>query len=341
MSNEAKVGIFIVATVVVFIALSFTIGELDLTRKKTYPVSMVFSTVEGLGRGSQVVLAGVQVGSVDTISLNPDYSAQVTASIQEDLQIPVDSLASVTTRGVLGDKVIVLQPGASGDMIEPGGTLSRTSVPPSVDDLLVQLGELAGNLTDLSYALNATLGDEETLRAIITNIRRFTEDSSELLAHNREDISAVISGLRTITDSLAEASDGFTTTGRELGEIARTINAGEGTIGRLVRDDQLYVSLVEFMGTLQGFVDGMEQDGTLSMLMSDPALYANLVAISENVRTITGTMADGEGTLGRLLTDQELYENLREALRNANLAAQSIEEQTPVSVMGTILGLIW
>jgi phospholipid/cholesterol/gamma-HCH transport system substrate-binding protein len=52
-------------------------------------------------------------------------------------------------------------------------------------------------------------------------------------------------------------------------------------------------------------------------------------------------MADGEGTLGRLLTDQELYENLREALRNANLAAQSIEEQTPVSVMGTILGLIW
>ncbi|MFY9397723.1 MAG: MlaD family protein [Desulfomonilia bacterium] len=340
MSNEAKVGIFIVAVVAVFLALSYFIGELDLTRKKTYPVSMVFTTVEGLSKGSQIVLAGVQVGSVDAISLNPDYSALVAASIYENIRIPADSLASVATRGVLGDKVIVIQPGASEDMVEPGGKISRTNVPPSLDDLLLQLGELANNLTDLSYALNTTLGDEETLQAIMNNIRRFTEDSSELVAQNREDINAVISGLRRITDTLVEASEGFTTTGRELGEIARTINAGEGTIGRLVHDDELYVSLVEFMGTVQGLVDGMSQDGTLPMLMKDPALYANLVAISENVRTITGTMAEGEGTLGRLLTDQELYENLREALRNANLAAQGIEEQTPVSVFGTIMGLM-
>lgn len=341
MSNEAKVGIFIVAIVITFVVLSFTIGELDLTRKKTYPVSMVFSTVEGLNKGSQLVLAGVQVGSVSEITLNKNYSALVKTQIYEDIRVPIDSQASIATRGILGDKIIIIQPGSSGNMVEPGGNLARTSVPPSLDDLLVQLGELAGNLTDLSYALNATLGDEETLRAILTNLKTLTEDSSSLVAENREDITAIVSGLREITGALAEASGSFTSTSEEVGEIARTINAGQGTIGKLVRDEELYVSLVSFVESLQNLTTGIEEEGSLSMLMNDPALYNNLAAISENIRGITDNLAQGEGTLGRLLTDEELYANLQEAVRSANLAAQGIEEQMPVTVLGTILGLIW
>lgn len=341
MSNEAKVGIFIVAVVAVFVVLSFTIGELDLTRRDTYPVSMVFSTVEGLNKGSQLVLAGVQVGSVTEITLNKNYSALVKAQIYEDVKIPIDSLASVATRGVLGDKIIIIQPGNSENMIEPGGNLARTSVPPSLDDLLVQLGELAGNLTDLSYALNATLGDEETLMAILMNLRKLTEDSSEIVAENREDIAAIVSSLREITGALAEASGDLTSTSEGIGEIVSTINAGEGTIGKLVRDDELYLSLVSFVESLQTLTAGMEEDGTISMLMNDPALYHNLVAVSENLKDITDHLARGEGALGRLLNDEELYANLQEAVRSVNLAAQGIEEQTPVTVLGTILGLIW
>ena len=341
MSNEAKVGIFIVAVVMIFAALSFTIGELNLSRRSTYPISLVFSTVEGLNKGSQLVLAGVQVGSVEEITLNTDYSALVRTQVYEDIRIPIDSQASIATRGVLGDKIIIIQPGHSGNMIEPGGNLARTNVPPSLDDLLVQLGELAGNLTELSFSLNATLGDEETLRAILTNLRNLTEESSSLVAENREDISGIVSGLRRITDILADASGSFTSTTEEFGEIVRTINAGEGTIGRLVRDDALYVSLTGFLDSLQNITAGIEDESTISMLMNDPALYSNLLAISENVRTITDELAEGRGTLGMLLTDEELYANLQEAVRSANLAAQGIEEQMPVTVLGTILGLIW
>ena len=120
-----------------------------------------------------------------------------------------------------------------------------------------------------------------------------------------------------------------------------TINAGEGTIGRLVRDDALYVSLVGFLDSLQNITSGIDEESTISMLMNDPALYGNLLAISENIRIITDELAEGRGTLGMLLTDEELYANLQEAVRSANLAAQGIEEQMPVTVLGTILGLIW
>lgn len=140
---------------------------------------------------------------------------------------------------------------------------------------------------------------------------------------------------------MAEASGDLTSTSEGIGEIVSTINAGEGTIGKLVRDDELYLSLVSFVGVLQTLTAGMEEDGTISMLMSDPALYHNLVAVSENIKNITDNLARGEGALGRLLSDEELYANLQEAVRSVNLAAQGIEEQTPVTVLGTILGLIW
>ena len=60
MSNEARVGIFIVIVIIVFIVLSVEIGELSFSKKKTYSITMVFSSVEGLKKGSPLELAGVQ-----------------------------------------------------------------------------------------------------------------------------------------------------------------------------------------------------------------------------------------------------------------------------------------
>ena len=70
MSNEAKVGMFVVAIVVTFVVLLYQIGDLNLNRKGTYEITMVFPTVEGLKKGSQLELAGVQVGTVKEIHLN-------------------------------------------------------------------------------------------------------------------------------------------------------------------------------------------------------------------------------------------------------------------------------
>ena len=75
--------------------------------------------------------------------------------------------------------------------------------------------------------------------------------------------------------------------------------------------------------------------------MSDSTLYYNLADTTKNLKVITDELASGKGTLGHLLTDEELYTNLKEAIQSANRAAQGLEEQTPISVMGTILGLVW
>lgn len=341
MSNETKVGIFVVVIIITFILLLFKIGDLNLSKPDTYTMTLVFSTVEGLKVGSQLEMAGVQIGSVKDITLGRNYSAVVTAEVNENVKIPIDSVASVATKGILGDKIIIIKPGSSKNTIEPEGNLPRTTVPPSLDTLLEQLGQIAGNLTELTGSLNATLGDEETLRSILTNIQKLSEDSSSLVAENKDNITSVVSNLKVITAAMADASESITGASQNMNEILSTINSGNGTIGKLVYDDRLYESFVSSLESLHKLTDSIEEENTISLLLSDPTLYYNLVAISENVRTVTDNLAAGKGSLGKLLTDDELYANMNEAVRNVNNAAQGLSEQVPITVMGSIMGFIW
>ena len=88
-------------------------------------------------------------------------------------------------------------------------------------------------------------------------------------------------------------------------------------------------------------MDRMNGNGSLGMLMDDSSLYYNLAETAQNLKIITDEIASGKGSLGHLVKDDEVYLNLKETLQSANRAAQGIEEQTPITVMGTILGLIW
>lgn len=341
MTNEVKVGIFVVCVIAAFFALVYEIGDLNLTKKDTYSITMVFTTVEGLKPGSQLELAGVQVGSVRDIDLNRDYTAVVTADIFEDVRIPIDSTASIATKGILGDKIIVVKPGMSKNTLQPEGNLARTSIPPSLDSLLEQLGQIAGNLSELSASLNATLGDQETVGSILANFQRLSEDSAALVAENREDITALVSNMRDVSASLVVISRNFTSTSDDLRDITGTVRSGEGTIGKLVYDDHVYDSLQESLESLQKLTSSIQEESTISLLLSDPTLYYNLVAISDNVKVVTDNLAAGKGSLGKLMNDDELYTNLNEAARNVNQAAQGLGEQVPITVMGTVMGFLW
>jgi phospholipid/cholesterol/gamma-HCH transport system substrate-binding protein len=99
--------------------------------------------------------------------------------------------------------------------------------------------------------------------------------------------------------------------------------------------------MVGFMDSAQLLMDRMNGNGTLGMLMNDNTLYYELAETTKNLKVITDDIASGRGTIGHLIKDDEVYASLKETLHSANRAAQGIEEQTPITVMGTILGLVW
>ncbi len=343
MNNETRVGIFVFIVIVIFIILSVKIGELGFHKNKTYPITMVFSTVEGLRPGAPLEVAGVKVGSVKGIALNRDYSAVVTADIYRQVQLPIDTIASIATRGIIGDKIIILTPGISKDMLGVGGNLARTEVPPSIDFLLTKLGDISENLSELTSTLNNALGGGggmSRLATLMDRLNNIAGELSSLLSENEGNLSSIAVNLKGVTANVNEITTDLRGVGQRINSIVENIELGKGTLGRLVTDDTLYLSLRDTAENLNKISARLEQSKNLNLLLSDDTLYYNLVSITENLKLISQDIAEGKGTLGRLLVDDELYRELGDTLQNANEAAQGIKEQTPITVMGTVLGTV-
>jgi len=127
---EVAVGLFMIAGILCLGYLTVKLGRMDVLGKKGYEVYAVFSNIGRLKTGSSVVIAGVEVGRVEHISLD-DYRANVSLNIPSDIKIQEDAIASVKTKGLIGEKYIEITPGGSEKTLKPGGRIRDTQ--PAVD----------------------------------------------------------------------------------------------------------------------------------------------------------------------------------------------------------------
>jgi phospholipid/cholesterol/gamma-HCH transport system substrate-binding protein len=134
---ETAVGLFLLAGILCLAYLSIRLGKLDLIGGDTVPVTARFSSVTGLQAGTDVEIAGVPVGKVDSISIR-EYQAVVGMRIRKGIRLPDDTIASVKTRGLIGDVYISLSPGASDKMIPPGGRIRETESAVDLQGLIGQ-----------------------------------------------------------------------------------------------------------------------------------------------------------------------------------------------------------
>ena len=98
-----------------------------------------FSGIGGLSVGDDVQISGVKVGSVVSVTLDPEtYLAHVKMSIEPNVQLPDDTAALISSESLLGGKYLALEPGASEDKIHPGGRVPYTQAPQNLEQLLGQ-----------------------------------------------------------------------------------------------------------------------------------------------------------------------------------------------------------
>lgn len=127
---ETAVGLFVLLGIVCLAWLSIKLGKLEILGGNYVPVHAVFSSVGGLRPGASVEIAGVEVGKVESITLD-GYRADVRMNVQKGIKLQEDTIASIRTRGLIGDKFVSLSPGASDRFIPPGGRIRETE--PAVD----------------------------------------------------------------------------------------------------------------------------------------------------------------------------------------------------------------
>ncbi|MCX7712777.1 MAG: outer membrane lipid asymmetry maintenance protein MlaD [Chthoniobacterales bacterium] len=163
---EFFLGIFVLLGICAIGYLAIRLGAGSFVNHGSYLLEARFANVGGLNEGGSVLLAGVTVGRVEKIKIDPsDYSAIVSMRILDDVRLPRDTMASIKTSGLIGDKFVALLPGAEEDFLQPGERIVMTE---SAVDLESLIGKMAfgtvqadRNSANLENEKDPALSDEK------------------------------------------------------------------------------------------------------------------------------------------------------------------------------------
>ena len=134
---ELTVGAFVLAGLLAVAYLALKIGAGALVGSETYSIKARFTNSGGLNPGANVLIAGVPVGRVGAVTLNnADFSALVELRLNKAVKLPADTIASIKTSGLIGDKYVALAPGADTDTIAPGYTITDTESAIDIESLI-------------------------------------------------------------------------------------------------------------------------------------------------------------------------------------------------------------
>jgi phospholipid/cholesterol/gamma-HCH transport system substrate-binding protein len=132
---ELTVGIFVLFGLACLGYLAINLGKMEIYGEG-YPVFANFDNASGLKTGAAVEVAGVEVGRVTAINLTAMYQARISLRLHPGVKIHDDAIASIRTKGIIGDKFVKLSPGNSEKLVPPGGTIINTESGIDLEELI-------------------------------------------------------------------------------------------------------------------------------------------------------------------------------------------------------------
>jgi phospholipid/cholesterol/gamma-HCH transport system substrate-binding protein len=316
LGSEFKVGLFVLAALLVLAYMSLKVGQFSLgVWGEGVKILASFQSASGLAQNGRVEIAGVEVGRIKEIRLRGEQ-AQVEMTIQPAINLRQDAQALVRSKGMLGEKYIELLPGsAAAPSLPPGGLISDTKSAVEFDQVLSKVPRLV-----------------DDLRPILEDVRNISQSLRNVI------------GTAEGESSLKEMLANFNKASKSLSHLAQGLEKGEGTLGKLLKDDQLYRELRLTVQDIQGSVRHLNTfserlsrgEGTLGKLAKDDSLYQQAQQALTRLNSIAQKIDKAEGTLGKLVNDKSLYTDAQKAIKNVNQAMEGVKEQTPITVLGTI-----
>ncbi|HHT53170.1 MAG: MlaD family protein [Bacteroidales bacterium] len=270
------VAIMAIAAIIIFYAgANFLKGaEMFGGNRKLYAI---FDDAAGLPQGTPVMYNGFKIGKVMTVSLTSDSPARVCAAIaiNEDMDIPKDSHFELSTKDMLGGLVIHLRLGEAKQLAKNKDTLQSFLIPAFTDglgDVMVQLSSIMSSVDSIALELKGIVSSKEgssSLKIIFENLENSTTELNQLMSQNRAKFGHIVDNLNQLTTTLNEETpqlqsiiDNFdqisddiakadlakvileaNQTIEQLSLIVEKIQKGEGDIGKLVNNEELYNNL--------------------------------------------------------------------------------------------------
>ena len=306
--TELRVGLFVLVGLSVLAAGIFYVTGGPLGPK--YRLVTYLPEVSGLASGAPVRVDGVEVGNVSSIRLLPrtkgktlDKNKNIEVMMRVERRyandILTDSVASLVTEGLLGNRYVNITRGLTGTAVQDNGVIPG-SEEKAMKEVVERSAELLGNLSALS----------DDVEELIQGVKAGKGSLGKLLTDDQ--------AYHHLNNVLAKSDVMLT-----------NIQEGQGTIGKLVTSDEMYTKVDKGLDNVNVILaDVRAQKGTIGKLMYDPVLYDELKQAAANGNSLITDVRAGKGTLGKLATDDSLFTNLRSASANVATAASKLNDNT-------------
>jgi len=249
-SNKIKLGIFVSLGLVVLILAIYYIGEKQLLFQSTFRLSGVFEDVAGLQPGNNVRLSGINIGTIESISLVSDTTVRVDIVIDESSRkfIKKDAIATIGSEGLIGNKVLVINPGTGGKKSIENNDIIQTAQPIDVDDIMISLKTtidntaiITGDLAKISTNIESGKGTigrlmmdqtwRENIQSTIVNLKDGSEKFVVFMDKSQQ-IDNILLSINSNIDSTSAVI-------QDLSKIVSNIESGEGVAGKLLMDQSM------------------------------------------------------------------------------------------------------
>ena len=320
---ETRLGIFVAFAVIAAVLILEIVGGIERFQRG-YELRAAFNTVQDLKEGDRVKMAGVEVGRVEKISLDEtNNKVLVTMKLRQNVEVRVDSVATVKFTGLMGQNFVALDFGSRGAPLASPGTLLNSAEQPDLSAMMAKIDSVASGVENLTKSF--------TGEKIDNLLGPFTD----FLRANREPLTAMIANARAISAQVA---------------------SGKGTVGKLIYDETLYNQASSAVTGVQDAVSEIDRtvadarkivdqvnagQGTLGKLVHDETLYRETTVSMTNLREILQKINQGQGSIGKIVNDQDLYKNAKVTLQKLDQATEGLEDQGPLSVLGIAINKLF
>ncbi len=286
MKKEVRIGIFAIAMICCAWAGAKFFSGIDIFSRNVEYKAM-YEQIGGIQSASAIMIRGVKVGTITDIEFDPsvDKNVYLQLTIQRKYQIPVDSKAKITSNGLMGGKVIDITLGDSKEYLEAGDYIQTIEELDLFATAGSEFENLKGKLDVLSNELNRTLqnvntlleSNNENMNGMLSNLNGMTANLNSLLSSKKSDLGRMIGGLAdfsqtlgenssrmdsimlnltAISSQLSDANVGETlgSTITKLNQTLESLNSTEGSLGKMMNDEQLYDNLASASTSLDSLL---------------------------------------------------------------------------------------
>jgi phospholipid/cholesterol/gamma-HCH transport system substrate-binding protein len=325
---KINLGLFIAGGLMLFVVVIFIIGKRNNLFNPVFEITSTFTNVSGLQVGNNVRFSGINVGTVNNISIINDTSVRVDLLIKKEVCqfIKTDCKVTLGSDGIIGDKLIVIIQGSPDASLLKNGQSIVSVEPVETNVIMTRLDVTTKNVENVSKQLSQISFDINQGHGTISRLIQdsiLAENLNNTIA-NLNKFSKGLTGSGEVIASLKVTASNAENISYQLAAIMNKINNGDGTLGRLIRDSTMATNLNQTIINLKRSSKGLAGTDTIMAKLNVTA--GNAALISKQLTDMMTKINKGNGTLGRLISDTTFAENLDEALINLKNSSKGLDE---------------